>query len=138
MAESVHTTNYFNTFLAAADDCAAPAAMVPPERANPTLAWLQFQLLADHPYRWTSDEVLFTVAATRNSWGDHELVPRRAAFFSRGQPCFRSSPLTKTYGWGVHFNAEGRMALVPRDSIEYERLRSDPTLTQVKAMRSSR
>lgn len=138
MAESVHTTNYFNTFLSVADDCAAPVGMVPSARVNPTMAWMQYQLLADHPYCWTSDVVLFTVAAMRNSWEEDELVPRWAAFFSQGQACFRASPLTKIYGWGVHFNPEGKMALVPRGSTEYERLRSDQTLTQLKAMRSSR
>ncbi len=30
--------------------------------------------------------------------------------------------LAKTYGWGLHFNAEGRVALVPVESADYRRL----------------
>lgn len=134
----VHTTNYFGTFIAVAEDCSTPMGLVPPEKPVPTVAWLQFQRLWDQGYRWTSDEVLFGVAATKNGWTDAERDQRWSEFFSQGQACFRASPLTKTYGWGVHFDAQGKMALVGRGSPEYERLVNDPTLVHVKAMRTSR
>lgn len=55
-----------------------------------------------------------------------------------GQPCLRSSPLAKRYGWGFHYDAEGRVALVPVGSPEYEAFVTDDSLTVVKAMRSKR
>ncbi|WP_344308138.1 DUF6157 family protein [Brevibacterium samyangense] len=58
--------------------------------------------------------------------------------FARGQPCLRSSPLAKRYGWGFHYDAEGRVALVPVGSPEYEAFVTDDSLTVVKAMRSKR
>ena len=52
--------------------------------------------------------------------------------------CMRSSPLPKTYGWGLHFDAAGRVALVSLESPDYERLSRDPGLTQTRALRSRR
>ncbi len=65
-------------------------------------------------------------------------VAERAKFFAEGQPCFRSSPLTKRYGWGVHCDSEGRIALVAVGSEAYEALAADPGLRTLRAMRSKR
>jgi hypothetical protein len=48
------------------------------------------------------------------------------------------SPLAKRYGWGIHNDGEGKVALVAIDSPEYERLMKDPRTTKLKAFRSSR
>jgi hypothetical protein len=48
-------------------------------------------------------------------------------FFSKPCACMRTSPLPKTYGWGLHFNAEGKVAVVPVGSKEYQRLKNDPS-----------
>ncbi len=63
---------------------------------------------------------------------------QRQIFFSKGQPCFRASPLTKRYGWGVHANAEGKIAIFGVDSAEYQALLIDDSVTKKKAMRSKR
>ena len=76
--------------------------------------------------------------AERNGIPPEELAGRRAEFFSKGQACLRASPLPKSYGWGIHFDAESRVAIYPRCSAEYDRLRADSSLKQLKAMRSSR
>jgi len=38
----------------------------------------------------------------------------------------------------VHSNAEGKIALYPVSSEEYQRLAADPSLTQLQGMRSTR
>lgn len=134
----MHTTNYTDTFIEVADDCRAASGTPPPEKADPTVARMQFELIQANPYRYTSDEILFAVYAARNGVGPDELEGRRAEFFSRGQACLRASPLGKTYGWGIHHDGAGRVAIYPRGSEEYERLRADAALRQLKAMRSSR
>ena len=50
----------------------------------------------------------------------------------------RASPLGKRFGWGVHADAEGRIAIYAVDSKRYQALAADPELTQVRAMRSKR
>jgi hypothetical protein len=50
----------------------------------------------------------------------------------------RSSALGKRYGWGVHSDPEGRLALYARESERYAQLASDPEIVHVKALRSKR
>lgn len=58
-------------------------------------------LISKNPYKYTSDEILFQVHAKKNNIAVEDLDSEREKFFSKGQPSFRSSPLTKRYGWGV-------------------------------------
>jgi hypothetical protein len=134
----MHSTNYTATFIEVAEDCKAATGTVPPEKPEPTVARMQFELISAAPYRYTSDEVLFAVYAARNGIAPEELEARRAAFFSKSQACLRASPLAKSYGWGIHHDHEGRVALYARGSEEYEQLRADGSLKQLRAMRSSR
>lgn len=139
MAKDLHTTNYFNTFIEVADDCPVNAAEVPPQKGdNQTVASIQFRMIVDNPYQFTSDDILFSVFAEKNGVGSRERAAEREKFFSKGQPCLRSSPLGKRYGWGVHFDAEGRVAIYAVDSPEYRKLAKDKNLQHVKAMRSKR
>lgn len=133
------TTNYHDTFIEVAEDCPVKSAQVPPQTGQAkTVARIQFEMLADSPYKFTSDDVLFHVYATKNGISDKDLERERAKFFSKGQPCFRSSPLTKRYGWGVHSDSEGKIALYAVESSEYKKLAQDKSLKHLKAMRSKR
>ena len=135
----LHTTNYQNTFIEIADDCPVRIGEVPPQKGdNKTVATTQFELIAHHPYQYTSDDVLFQVFAEKNKISRNEQPAARVEFFSKGQPCLRSSPLTKRYGWGVHSNAEGKVAIYAVDSPEYKQFTKDKNLQHVRAMRSKR
>jgi len=114
------------------------AAEVPLPKAAPTVASMQYALLHSAPYTHTSDDVLFTVHALRKGILVSEQAEARAIFFSKGQACMRASPLVKRHGFGLHHDAEGRIALVPLGSAAYARMLQDSTLKQVKAMRSKR
>jgi hypothetical protein len=133
-----HTTNYANTLILIADDCPVTTAVVPLVKDNKTVANLQYELLIDNPYRYTSDDVLFAVHAQQAGIARADMEEARKVFFSKGQACFRASPLTKRYGWGVHANAEGRIALYACDSEEYRRLAATDGVQTVKAMKSAR
>ena len=133
----VHTTNYYNTLIEIAEDSPVQAGTLPPAKGEQkTVAGLQFEMLFEHPYEFTSDEVLYTVFAQRKAVPQTEWAEQRQAFFSKGQPCFRASPLTKTYGWGVHSNGEGKIAIYGAESDEYRRLVEDDSVKKVRAMRS--
>jgi len=135
----LHTTNYTDTFIEAAEDCPATEGEIPPQKGDKrSVATIEFELIIRHPYRYTSDDVLFRVHAEKNNLPKNEWKAAREAFFSKGQPCFRASPLTKRYGWGLHCDTEGKIALVAKGSPEYEQYRNDKSLKVVKAMRSRR
>lgn len=133
------TTNYYNTFIEVAEDCPADKAEIPPRKGEvKTVAVLQFESLVNNPYKITSDELLFRIYALKKGVREEDLEKEKEAFFSKGQACMRASPLPKRYGWGVHSNGDGKIALYRKDSEEYKKLSQDPDLKHLKAMRSSR
>lgn len=127
------TTNYRSTFITAAADCPAEVGEAPAGG----MAGLQYEVLAQAPaYSMTSDDLLFeTERRRKNLQGTAE---QRAAFFAKPQPCLRASPLPKRYGWGIHHDENGRVALVARGGEEYRRLSSSPEVKVVPAMRNKR
>lgn len=136
---SLHTTNYFSTLIEVAEDCKLAAGTPPPESLEkPTIALLQFQKLAGASYEHTSDALLFTIWAERNNVTAVEKEAARETFFSKGQPCMRASPLPKNWGWGIHFDGDGKMAMLGRETETYRRLQENETVVKVKAMRSSK
>jgi hypothetical protein len=113
--------------------------VVPPIKGDKkSVANLQFELIQEHPYTYTSDDVLFAVFAARNGIPQDKLAEERARFFAKGQPCLRASPLPKRYGWGIHNNAEGKVAMYPVESEAYQTLVADEAVAKTKAMRSKR
>jgi hypothetical protein len=132
------TTNYINTFIEAAEDCPVKAAEIPPQKEEKTAANIQFEMVAHNPYKYTSDDVLFQVYATKNKLSGSKLKEEREKFFSKGQACFRSSPLTKRYGWGVHNDEKGKIAIYPIESPEYKKFAKDKSLEHTRGMRSKR
>lgn len=135
--ESV-TTNYCDTFITVAPDCPIAVAEEPPSGVRPTVASLQYELLRDRPYELTSDDLLFEVHMILSGQDASERSAERQRFFGRDVPCLRASPLPKRYGWGIHHDAEGFVALVGLGSAEYAALAARSDLTHKAAMRSSR
>lgn len=139
----MHSTNYFDTFITIAADSAAVAGIRPPDKATPTVAALTWQLIGEHPYELTSDDVLFEVHAQRAGIPESDREAARAEFFGTGRACLRASPLTKTYGWGVHCDVEGRVALYGVETGDYADLAAGQgsggePLRVISAMRSRR
>lgn len=135
----MHTTNYFDTLIEIAEDCPVTLGEIPPLKGEKlSVANMQFDMIVDNPYAYTSDEVLFKVFATRKAFASHEVAEQKELWFSKGQPCFRASPLAKRYGWGVHSDSEGRIAIFGAETEEYQKLVADPKVKKLKAMRSKR
>ncbi len=135
----MNTTNYLNTFIEVAEDCPVTAAEIPPQKGNEkTVANIQFEMISNNPYKYTSDDVIFSVFAIKNNMSKKDIDKEREKFFSKGQPCLRSSTLAKRYGWGIHSNTEGKVAVVAVESVEYKKHLNDKNLKHIKAMRSKR
>jgi hypothetical protein len=134
----IHSTNYFDTFIEVAEDTKADSGTKPPTKDKKTVAEMQYELIANNPYQYTSDDIFFQVFADRNDLVQDEYEQAREAFFSKGQPCFRASPLTKTYGFGIHSNSEGKIALFGAETNEYQQFVANPKIKKVKAMKSGK
>lgn len=137
--------DYVNTFICAAPGSGAEAGLEPPaKQEGPSIVARSFAMLSGHPYELTSGDVIFTVWADRRGIPAEDRETARAEFYARPQACLRASDLGKRYGWGIHADAEGRIALYAVDSPEYEVFESGTspldgsTVTVTRAMRSSR
>lgn len=137
--KKIHTTNYLDTFIEVAEDTKANRGTTPPSKGGKkTVAEMQYELIAKNPYKFTSDDVLFQVYADRNDLTKAEQKEARAVFFSKGQPCLRASPLTKSYGFGVHGDSSGKVAIYGVETDQYRHFLSDVKIKKVKAMRTAR
>jgi len=135
----MNSTNYFDTFISVAEDCPTNVAQFPGPRGDKkTVAQMQYEMIIDNPYKYTSDDVLSHVDAERKEIIISNRDVARKEYFSKGQPCFRASPLTKRYGWGVHSDSHGKIAIYPVNSKGYDQHFKNSNLKQLKAMRSER
>lgn len=134
----VHSTNYFDTFIEVAEDTKVDRGTIPPSKEKKTVAEMQYELIFNNPYKFTSDDIFFQVFANRNDLTKIKYKQARVQFFSKGRPCFRASPLTKTYGYGVHSDSNGKVALVGMETDEYQKFLADENIKKIKAMKSNR
>ncbi|MEC7762190.1 MAG: DUF6157 family protein [Pseudomonadota bacterium] len=126
-----------NILITPAADCPAPGAEIPPMKAKPTRATIEYDLLTTQPYTLTHMDFSHAV---------HVAMAKVAGkpaqsfedFHAKGQPCMRASALTKRYGWAAHYDGEGRLALVDPQSAAFGALSADPDLPRAQAMRSKR
>jgi Family of unknown function (DUF6157) len=131
--------NYYDTLIEVADDCPAADGQVPQARGGKkTKAVVEYELLVKRPYTYTEEEIAFEVFAVLHAIPKASWPTERKRFLRKGHPHLRVSALAKRYGWGIHNNAEGKVALIAVESPEYERLLKDPRTTKVKAFRSTR
>lgn len=134
-----HTTNYFDTFIEVAEDTKATEGTKPLSKGDKkTIAEMQYDLIAKNPYKYTSDDILFQVFADRNDLTKSEYKQAREQFFAKGQPCLRTSPLAKTYGFGIHSDSNGKVSIFGVESLEYQKCLADKGIKKIKAMKSSR
>ncbi len=135
MGLAMHSANYSNTLICPAEDCQAVAHV--PHKPN-SIAALQYELLIGNPYKMTSDDILSAVAAKRKGIDPGGMDSFLAEYFSKGQPCFRASPLTKTHGWAIHSDNKGYVALLSPDGPQFFKLHQDEKVHKVNALRSKR
>ena len=117
--------NYYNTLITVSADCPVERGMIPPDKkSGRTKSSIEYELIANHPYTYTQEEILYEVYVRHKEIPEEELVKRgnelRDGFYQKPMPCLRASMLPKKYGWGIHFDTEGKMALVAMESPEYQ------------------
>jgi Family of unknown function (DUF6157) len=131
--------NYYDTLIEVADDCPATTGQVPQARSGQkTKASVEYELLVKRPYTYTEEDIAFEVYAVLHDLPKAGRPKEREKILSKGHPHLRVSALAIRYGWGIHNNAEGKVALIAVESPEYKQLMKDPRTTKIKAFRSKR
>lgn len=137
--------SYTDTFIRIAEDCPVETGTIPvSDRLLPPAHVIQYHLLADSPYRYNHEELLCQVYVRHKAIPEAEHESRReeiwTALFSKNHPCLRASMLPKKYGWGVHYDAEGKIALYAKESPEYDyyTTKDEAGVKLLNAMRNKR
>ena len=127
-----------NILIHPAPDCPAQTATRPDMSAQSrSRAVIEYSLLEGSPYGF--DHKTFTYLVHQEMAAERrKLALDFATFHQKGQPCMRASPLTKRLGWGVHYDAEGKLALLDPQSAGFKRLAATPDLPQKPALRNKR
>lgn len=133
---------YTDTFIQIAPDSDAATGIIPESnRAKTPIHMIEYQLLSQKPYHFDHDDLIFKVYLIRQGISDEERSARgdeiRAELFQKEHPCLRASALTKRYGWGAHYDENGKIALYAVDSADYKQF-VETCPNQLLAMRSKR
>lgn len=136
-------SNPVNQFIEIAPDSPTLHAIVPqPKNGKPSIATIEYELLSGKPYGYTLKELKFATHLKHKQIPPAEANARRQQlwdeFFAKPYACMRASPLTKQYGWGAHYDVNGKIALYAVESEEYRRFVSDKNIKKYFAMRSKR
>jgi hypothetical protein len=118
--------SYIDTFIQVSPDSTADSSTVPEvKKENKTAHRIQYELLTEHPYIFTHEDLIYEVHVRHKAIPSEELETRcheiREELFQKPHACLRASALPKKYGWGVHYNEEGKIALYGIDSPEYQK-----------------
>lgn len=139
--------HWTNMFVAVAPDCPVETGVVPvSKREGKPAHIIQYELLADHPYQYTFEEQLFEVYFKHKGYDpdmpEAERKRLRDELLAKSHPCMRASQLPKKFGWGVHYNDEGKIAIYAMESEAYQMLldeaRNNELVELQIALRSSR
>lgn len=133
--------SYQNTFILVSEDTKANFGTEPPFKEKPTIAMLEYQIITAHPYEKTEADVQFECEVLRKNLDfstKQDEEEARQAFFSKPHACFRSSPLVKTYGFGIHYDENGHIMIYGMETTAYQKLAQDRKLIIKKGMRSRR
>ncbi len=84
----LHSTNYSDTFIVVAEDTNATQGIIPPAKNKKTIAQMQYEMIYQNPYKFTSDDVLFHIFAERNNLSEDERLQAREFFFPRDNLVF--------------------------------------------------
>jgi hypothetical protein len=98
-----------------------------PENENSVEA-IKFDVLINHPYEYTEMEFFKEVHFNRR--GKKHLKIETYSLKRLG--------LAKKYGWGVHINAEEKIAIVPCESEKYKILLNDHKVKISNAYRNKK
>ncbi|OME62992.1 hypothetical protein BSK59_01210 [Paenibacillus odorifer] len=137
--------SYTDTFIRVAEDCPEEIGVPPMScRTLPPAHVIQYELLINEPYKYNHEELLYEVHVRHKQIPQEERLVRKEEIwkelFSKNHPCLRASLLPKRFGWGIHYNGEGKIALYGKESPEYDYFTSqgEGAVKLLPAMRNKR
>ncbi|MBA3390336.1 MAG: GIY-YIG nuclease family protein [Rubrobacter sp.] len=91
-----------------------------------TIARVSYEVLAENPYVFSEPEFYHEVHVIRRKRPDLRIESYN----------IKKLALVKNFGWGIHRNKDGKLALVPCESERYKELLADQLVKKTKAYRN--
>lgn len=134
--------SYKNTFIKVSEDCPVTSSEIPKEKGGKKPAHLiQYELLTTKPYTFDHERLIFEVYLQHKELTGISTDEKEALWqqmFSKGHPCMRASALVKRYGFGAHYNEEGKIAIYPVESSAYKEFMENTSVQKQPGMKSKR
>ena len=134
--------SYKETFITVAPDCPVVTSEIPTSKREKTpLHIIQYELLSKYPYKLDHEELVFEVYLKKEGLHDISDDERKDLWvnlFAKGHPCLRASALTKRYGYGAHYDENGKIALYPMESSDYKKFVENKSIKKLAGMKSKR
>ena len=134
--------SYKDTFITVAIDCPLERSEIPfSKREKKPIHMIQYELLDESPYFYNHEELIFEVFIRKENLSIKTKSEKKELWdklFSKGHPCLRASALTKKYGFGAHYNENGKIALYAMESNEYKNFLKDESTKKLAALKSKR
>ena len=135
--------SYKNAFVQVSEDCPVSQSEIPvAKNGKKTAHLIQYELLTGQPYTYDHESLIYEVYVRRKEIPEALLKTDKpeiwAELFAKGHPCMRASSLVKRYGFGAHYNEEGKIAIYPMESRTYKAFLKDKTVQLFPGMRSKR
>ncbi|CAH1531384.1 hypothetical protein P5868_004794 [Vibrio parahaemolyticus] len=92
------------------EDATSRVHVIPPN--NGRIPRISYDVLSENPYVFTEEEFYHEVHVVRRQREDLNLATYN----------IRKSELLQQFGWGIHRNSEGKLALIPAESAKYKEL----------------
>ncbi len=111
-----------------AEDYQGKYAQEPPDGPHKTIPRYEYELLIADPYKYTERELFEQV----------HVVQRNRPHLKIDSYNIKRSPLVQSFGWGIHRNPEGKLALVALESNRYKELQGSKSVTCTKSYRKNK
>jgi hypothetical protein len=113
----------YEALIVVAEDCRADRAIIPLIGLKKSIARIRYEVLIENPYRYSENELFQEVHYVRRNRRDLKI----------SSYSIKRSKLCQNFGWGIHRNNDGKLALVAMDSDMYQYLKRN-----IKTFRSFR
>lgn len=118
--------DFRNALIQVAEDCHAEKGIAPEPKSK--IAYIGYDELSKNPYKYSKLEFYKQVHHVRR--GKLELKIETYNI--------RRNDLCKKYGWGIHINESGKLALVGCETEKYRELLNNSLVEKVNAFKKHR
>ncbi|MBT4552270.1 GIY-YIG nuclease family protein [bacterium] len=110
-----------NAFIAISEDSDVDRSIIPGPKK--TVARIKYETLIENPYKFTERQLFYEVHVVRRKRNDLKIDSYQ----------IKRSPLVQKFGWGIHVDNEGRLALIAKESSIYSELVANDDIKKIKA-----